>query len=203
MSKINENKKQKEQTLYNTAFKLFTTKGVQNTAINDIVREAGIAKGTFYLYFKDKYDILDKLIIRKTSILIKEAVEKTQLKTFENSIDQLLEIINYIVEYLSGNKLLLKMIYKNLSWGIYRKLLYDPDPAYHNHSLFQNFLQIIEQENLPIENPEITLFLILELTGSVCYSSIILQEPAPIEIMKPHLFDAIRKLLKGANLQEQ
>lgn len=202
MSKANENKKRKEQTLYNTAFELFTTKGVQNTAINDIVREAGIGKGTFYLYFKDKYDILDKLVIRKTSALIKEAVEKTQTKNTQKSIDELLDIINYIVEYLNNNKLLLKMIYKNLSWGIYRKVFHNPDAFHNSHSIYQSFSQMIEEENLPIDNPEITLFLILELTGSVCYSAIILEEPAPMHVMKPYLFDAIRKLLGDKNLQK-
>ena len=39
------------------SLKLFTTKGINSTAISDIVEKAGVAKGTFYLYFKDKYDI--------------------------------------------------------------------------------------------------------------------------------------------------
>lgn len=70
MSKAEENKRKKQEALFNTAFELFTTKGINNTAISDIVEKAGVAKGTFYLYFKDKYDIRDKLIIRKTSFLL-------------------------------------------------------------------------------------------------------------------------------------
>ncbi len=42
------------------------------TAISDIV-EAGVAKGTFYLYFKDKYDIKNKLIAHKTKELFDHA----------------------------------------------------------------------------------------------------------------------------------
>ena len=38
----------------------FTSKGIQKTSISDIVEDAGVAKGTFYLYFKDKYDIRNK-----------------------------------------------------------------------------------------------------------------------------------------------
>ena len=55
MGKAAENKQQKREALLNTAFKLFTTKGLHNTSIADIVEQAGVAKGTFYLYFKDKY----------------------------------------------------------------------------------------------------------------------------------------------------
>ena len=57
MGKIDNNKKQKEDALLNTAFDLFTKQGIQKTSISDIVNQAGVAKGTFYLYFKDKYDI--------------------------------------------------------------------------------------------------------------------------------------------------
>ena len=61
MGKVDENKKKKKEALFNTAYELFTTKGINATAISDIVEKAGVAKGTFYLYFKDKYDIKNKL----------------------------------------------------------------------------------------------------------------------------------------------
>ena len=64
MGKVAENKQQKEQNLLDTAFELFTTKGFAKTSIADIVERAGMAKGTFYLYFRDKYDIQEKLIVR-------------------------------------------------------------------------------------------------------------------------------------------
>ena len=63
MGKVDENKKKKKEALFNTAYELFTTKGINATAISDIVEKAGVAKGTFYLYFKDKYDIKNKLIV--------------------------------------------------------------------------------------------------------------------------------------------
>ena len=39
----------KETRLLNTAFKLFTEKGVKDTSIQEIVDNANVAKGTFYL----------------------------------------------------------------------------------------------------------------------------------------------------------
>ncbi len=38
--------------------------------------------------------------------------------------------------------------------------------------------------------------MIIELTGTVCYSSIILDEPYSIEEMKVSLFDVISKILQ-------
>ena len=63
MRLIVKNKKKKEDALYNTAFELFTTKGTNKTTISDIVEKAGVAKGTFYLYFKDVF--LISLIYKK------------------------------------------------------------------------------------------------------------------------------------------
>ena len=71
-TKIEINKRQKENSLYDAAYELFITKGINNTAISDIVKHAGVGKGTFYLYFKNKHDILDKIIIRKSYEILQE-----------------------------------------------------------------------------------------------------------------------------------
>lgn len=73
MGKLELNKMRKKSALYNTAFELFTTKGLAKTTISDIVENAGVAKGTFYLYFKDKYDIRNKLISHKAGELFSQA----------------------------------------------------------------------------------------------------------------------------------
>ena len=73
MGRVEENKKKKKEALFRTAYELFTTKGINSTAISDIVEKAGVAKGTFYLYFKDKYDIKNKLIAHKTKELIDQS----------------------------------------------------------------------------------------------------------------------------------
>ena len=47
-SKIIENKKIKENNLLQAAFNLFTKHDITNVSVNDIVKDAGVAKGTFY-----------------------------------------------------------------------------------------------------------------------------------------------------------
>lgn len=39
------------------------------------------------------------------------------------------------------------------------------------------------------------MFMIVEMVGSISYTSIILEQPAPIDQMKPLLFRAIRRIL--------
>lgn len=52
---------------------LFSAKGYHDTKVSDIVREAGVAQGTFYLYFESKADLFTALL-DKFIALITEAV---------------------------------------------------------------------------------------------------------------------------------
>ena len=64
--KIEVNKAEKENRLINEGFNLFITQGINNTSVQDIVDKANVAKGTFYLYFKDKYELRDRIITYKS-----------------------------------------------------------------------------------------------------------------------------------------
>ena len=192
VSKIEANKRKKEMSLYTAAYDLFTEKGIKDTAISDIVKKAGVAKGTFYLYFKDKYDVLDKIILNKSTKVLSEAIKETKLKTFENFSDELLYFINYIIEFFKEEKLMLKLIYKNLSWGVYKKARKDYKEVDDLYSMFKR--EYVDTD-MSEEDVEKLLFIIVDLVGSVCYSSIILNEPASIDEMKPILFSSIRKIL--------
>ncbi|MFD3158211.1 TetR/AcrR family transcriptional regulator [Haloimpatiens sp. FM7330] len=197
-SKRKEKKKIKRNSLYEAAYELFITKGINNTAIDDIVKRAGVAKGTFYLYFKDKYDIIDKIILKKSRGVLKEAISATENRKnhFNDFIEAMIFFIDYLIEYLKKNKMLLKLIHKNLSWGIYRKALLDADQNEEMKKIVTAFVENINRnENYDTEDIEKTLFIILELTSSICYSAIILKEPDTIDNMKPILFKTIRKII--------
>ncbi len=51
-------REQRRQELIGAALKAFTATGVAATSVDDIVRAAGVAKGTFYLYFDTKDEIV-------------------------------------------------------------------------------------------------------------------------------------------------
>lgn len=52
-----------KEKIIDTAWKLFRENGFEDTTINDIIREAGISKGTFYYYFRSKDNMLDTLSV--------------------------------------------------------------------------------------------------------------------------------------------
>lgn len=63
MRTVKEHDERRNEIL-DTAEALFLTKGYDKTTINDILKTIGIAKGTFYHYFKSKEEVMDAVIIR-------------------------------------------------------------------------------------------------------------------------------------------
>ena len=55
----------KPQQIIEAAVRVFARKGYFNSRVSDVAREAGIAAGTIYLYFKTKEDILTTLFREK------------------------------------------------------------------------------------------------------------------------------------------
>lgn len=195
MGKIDNNKKYKKETLLNTAFDLFTTKGINKTSISDIVNNAGVAKGTFYLYFSDKYDIRNKLVSHKASqifINANRALKKTDLTEFE---DRLVFLADNIINQFCDNKALLTFISKNLSWGIFKSALASPTEP-DDLDFSQVYELILSKSNRRFKNPELMLFMIIELVSSTCYSTILYNEPTTIDELKPYLYNTIRQIIE-------
>ncbi|WP_252231591.1 TetR/AcrR family transcriptional regulator [Clostridium sp. ZBS15] len=196
IDKVSAKKQLKEKQLFDSAYELFLTQGIEKTSISDIVNKAGIAKGTFYLYFNDKHDLLNKLILKKSNKLLKEAMNETTNEKIEDFSERVLFFIDYIIENLKHNKLLLKIINKNISWGLYRKNILKPEEYYNVNKVVDSFIKNLVNSGMSKEEAEMTLFMIIELVGSVCFTTIIFKEPTDIDTIKPILFKKILAMIK-------
>ncbi len=56
------NRRARTQGLLDAAQKLFLERGLEAVTIDEITREAGVAKGSFYRYFKDKEEVVRALL---------------------------------------------------------------------------------------------------------------------------------------------
>ena len=195
LSFTKKKKQLKEKELFLSAFDLFLENGIEKTSIDDIAKNAGVAKGTFYLYFSDKYDILNKLILQKSNEIIKEGLSRTNNLGSEDFRERTLFFIDYIINYLKDNVSLLKLINKNISWGLYRKAIMTPAEYDDVKRVLDIFIKNLTTEGMKKEEAEMTLFMIIELVGSVCFTTIILKEPTDIESIKPILFKKILAMI--------
>lgn len=195
MGKVEENKRQKKEALLSTAYRLFTQKGFNSTTISDIVDEAGVAKGTFYLYFKDKYDLKNKLIAHKTHELFEHANTDLEASDIHGLEDTLIFIIDHVINDLIKNQALLHFISKNLVMGALRSTLLTGEAS--NSDIYERFLKLVEDDENDYEDVDVMLFTIVELAGSAGYNSILYKEPLPIEEYKPFLYRSVRLIIKS------
>ncbi len=202
--KASQNKRRKRESLLNNAFDLFTQKGITDTTISDIAEKAGVAKGTFYLYFKDKYDLRDRLVRHKAEQILEHAYEALHAASVSGSAclnsleDKVIFFADNVLTQLSGDRILLKFITKNLSWALLKRDVSTLDaPDCENASFVERLESYFQDSAVQYRNPEVLLYMIVEFIGSTCYSSIIDSEPMPFEKLKPELLEAVRAIMRS------
>lgn len=191
VGKLDEKKKQKRESLLEASFALFTSQGINDTSVSDIVKKANMAKGTFYLYFKDKFDIRDKLIAAKATQLFKKAVtglEERDLPTLEEKV---IFLADAITDQLDKDKRLLRFISKNLSWGVFHNVLFAETEETKGFSFYDGYIALIQDSGRQFRNPELMLYMIVEFINSTCHNVILFQEPVTLDVLKPELYGVI------------
>lgn len=65
----------RKQELLRIAYRMFLTGGYENTSVDEIIEEAGIAKGTYYYHFSSKEQMLEEVI----GMMIEKEAERAKL----------------------------------------------------------------------------------------------------------------------------
>ena len=186
----------KRKRLLSSAYHLFTTKGINHTTIQDIVDAAKVAKGTFYLYFEDKYHIQEELIIDKSKELFNAALEELRNHKIKKFDDQIIFIIDYVIDEIIKTPDILNFITKDLALGIYNDkitMLLDTESL----GLKSMFLKGIKDNKIKLKNPEITLFMIIEFVSSTLYSVVTNKINTDIKEYKSYIHKIIKNMING------
>lgn len=196
MGKAEENKQKKRTALLSHAFTLFMNKGITNTTISEIAQHAGVGKGTFYFYFKDKEDLIEKLIAQKAEQLLINAMNALDAHSETLKVeDKLILIADSLLEQLNSDSRLLKFINKNLNFGIYKKVLLREEVK-SDFDIVSAYDDLIHSDGSEWKDPMLMLYTIVELVSSTCHSIILNQDPVDLEHYKPYLFECIRNIVE-------
>ncbi len=192
---ISQQKNKKKGNIMQAAYDCFVEHGISKTSIDEIVKRANVAKGTFYLYFKDKSDLSEQIFVKLSRKIIVQAYAKVRQENLTEYLDIVIGFIDNIIEYMKQNKLVLKLMERNFSWPLLENEL----------SVRKEDEELSEIRDFLMHNPHrpkvdehgafLHLFTIISLCGSVGYRSIIKGQPADIDEMKPVLYDMIRRIL--------
>lgn len=84
-----EKNKLTQQRIIDAFVKLVSEKGFNNLTVSNITRTAKLSRGTFYIYYLDKYDVLEKI---ETYLLIN--MEKLMQNNIDKTISWLDDVDN-------------------------------------------------------------------------------------------------------------
>ena len=99
---LKEKDRGKHDQIIEAAVKVFAKKGFYNAKVSEIAREASVADGTIYLYFKNKDDILISLFEEKMHLWI-ERVEQ-EIAKVEDPLEKIRAFVAQHIFMIKENK---------------------------------------------------------------------------------------------------
>lgn len=107
----------KKERIIAAAQEVFLAQGIDNTKVSDIVKLAGIAQGTFYLYFPTKAAVMPE--IAKQVIVEILAYLQQQTKQSTSAEQQLNDMIDAMMRFNLEQKDRLQLLYAGLAKSEY------------------------------------------------------------------------------------
>ncbi len=125
----------RRQQILEHAREIFAKHGYHAAKVEDIVAAAGVARGTFYLYFEDKRAIFEEIVDR---LLVKFGIAIVRVDPTKSVDDQVKENIARIVHMLIEERVTTKILLEG-AHGV--------DPAFDRkiHSFFEQMRNLLEE----------------------------------------------------------
>lgn len=190
-----DKRKEKENKISEAAMSSFREKGIEVTSIRDIMSRTDLGLGTFYLYFRDKKDLEQRIVLDIMTELFYEA-ESTCVDS--DSKKRYISFINYIIDHLVEDPLELQLFSNNLNWALYAKI--ENDDRYKETD---NNLQFILNKYSSLFNDELSeserlfiLSLTIQIVLSTCESALMPDSVLDIEEMKPALYKIVDRIFR-------
>ncbi len=100
-----------KEAVSNALIELIAEKGFEAVSVSDITERANINRGTFYLHYKDKYDLLEQIeawIIQELKGMISQVAALDPRKM--NNIEEPLPMIVTMFEYIAAHAALMRCV---------------------------------------------------------------------------------------------
>ncbi|MEG0526285.1 MAG: TetR/AcrR family transcriptional regulator [Longicatena sp.] len=175
----------KSARIQQAAIALFKEQGVESTSVNEIVKRANVAKGTFYLYYKDKSALISQILTKQHGTLINEIVNRSYEKSKKLGSCWKQTFVEELIQNHRCDPLLLKTIQKNMPYIL--------DTEEHRSIVFkeverlEEFLSLWKREG---EEDRMTLnrmMLLMEIVSVICYNALSFDHPDILENLLPEV----------------
>lgn len=144
-----DNKKQK---IVQSAIHVFQEKGIEKTKVSDIVKGAGVAQGTFYLYFPSKLAVMPSI----AEVMVQKIVEamKEEVNVEQAFITQLEQVVHVAFKITNDYREIYALMFAGLASSQYLsewEKIYEPYYAWMQEFLNQPKATAMLRESINVE----------------------------------------------------
>ena len=187
---IARKKQEKRKAIMDSAYALFIKKGVSRTSIAEICKNAGVAKGTFYLYFKDKDDILRALTKRISATILKRAYDKVPADS-PSFVESAVIMADYLMDLFNEEPDLVHLLRKDFVFPITEEeFMHTEEPTMS--TIRNDIMKFSKECKLTCHQIVIRLYSLLSMICAVSYSCVEDHFPDDLSAMKKDIFAMIR-----------
>lgn len=170
MVRIVKKAAQRKAELVQAARRLFQTKGYDQTTMQDVMDDLGIAKGTIYHYFKSKEDLLEAV----TEYIVDENIQRMQtiLDQAEGNALQKMRMLIEAGSIAADNSEILEHLHQPGNTGMHIHLLaatLEKQAQLYAQLFRQGCAEGIFQTDTPLECAEFILSAVQFLTDTGVY----------------------------------
>lgn len=168
----------KQQRIQMVAMQLFQSQGIEATSVNDIVRKANVAKGTFYIYYKDKRELITQILSQKHGYMLNDLLHQSFQKAQHSHTSWKEEFIEALITYYEQHPDMLKMIQKHVTSFMETKDQREQVFSYIEN--FKAFLLEMNHDNEQMSDTSNRFMIMMEIAGVISHNAIFYEMPAPM-----------------------
>ncbi len=187
---------EKKQSILNAAKNEFSKVSFSESSINKIIKEAGISRGSFYMYFIDKEDLYETVIenqLKKNFKFLRDELIKSDgdiFKTYINIYEKLLKKVSKNKTNNFNKHILLNMNFKSDNLFIRKNKV-----QYKKY--IEEFISLINTNNYNLEDKEELLDIIDMLTLLLIHSLVkSLNNPSEVKVRYIRQVSIIERSIK-------
>ncbi|AVK46954.1 transcriptional regulator [Clostridium sp. MF28] len=139
MVRVIKDPEERKNDILTAAMELFKEKGYGKTAVSDIVKAAGIAQGTFYIYYKNKEDVFISVIENTREKIIQQLID-VQKRNDLNAVEKMNLIIKHEFDINRTKDDLILQLHLEKKSGIHLQFIINTI-----HKLVPIYTSVIEQ----------------------------------------------------------
>ncbi len=186
--------------LIEAAIKIFEQKGFQHARVSDIVSAAGVAQGTFYIYFRSKEEIFREscngFINQIKEMFIQRTKHLFDGDTADEIIRNLYQVVSDIIDIYQKNLAVAGLLFREgIGNGRLFKEIYE--------DILSIFLSLIEEQIkkamskgfMSIEDTEIASVLLFGLFERSLFYFMLIHQKTDISKLKRIIVDFVLKAL--------